>query len=131
MRFLVAVTFILIGVPAWADDLPKLEDFKWIARPLVIFADSEADPRVAQQLQMLEEDMARLEERDVVILVDTDPTVASPLRLALRPRDFMVVQIGKEAGVIYRKPKPVTAREIIHLIDRTPLRKQELEARKQ
>lgn len=129
MRFVVAVAIILIGMPAWANDLPILEDFKWIARPLVIFADSEADPRVAQQLQMLEADKAQLDERDVVILVDTDPDLSSPLRQTLRPRDFMVVLVGKEGQVIYRKPAPVTAREIIRLIDRTPLRKQETRAR--
>ena len=129
MRFLITVAFIVIGGPIWADDAPKLEDFKWTARPLVIFADSEADPRVAQQIQMLNADALQLEARDVVILVDTDPSADSPLRLTLRPRDFMVVQIGKEGQVIYRKPKPVTSREIIRLIDRTPLRKQEIQAR--
>ncbi len=134
MRFLVAALFTVLtapfAAPVWANDAPKLEDFRWIARPVVVFAESEFDPAVAEQLQYLEEQRADLEDRDVVILVDTDPSVASDLRTVLRPRGFEAVVIGKEGQVLLRKPRPLTAREIIRQIDRTPLRRQEIQNQK-
>ncbi|MGB0497800.1 MAG: DUF4174 domain-containing protein [Rubricella sp.] len=101
-----------------------LAEYLWVARPAIIFADSPLDPRLVQQLAAFEERRAELDERDVVVIVDTERS--SPLRTALRPRDFQFVLIGKEGQVIYRRPEPVTVREIIRLIDRTPLRQQEI-----
>jgi hypothetical protein len=104
---------------------PELADLLWIARPLVVFADSPNDPRFTQQLALLEERMPELVDRDVVVLTDTDPAAEGPLRQELRPRDFNVVLIDKDGTVAQRRPAPVTAREIINLIDRMPSRRQE------
>lgn len=120
----------LAGGGALAQDVgvqpPDLADFMWVARPIVIFADAPQDPRVAQQLEIFAKRQDELDERDVVVLVDTDPSTLSPLRRDLRPRDFNVVLIGKDGEVKYRKPNPVTVTELIRLIDRMPLRQQEL-----
>jgi hypothetical protein len=104
---------------------PALADLRWIARPIVIFADSPNDPRFAQQLNMLAERETELLDRDVVILTDTDPAASGPLRIELRPRDFGLVLIDKDGTVVQRRPAPTTAREIINLIDRLPSRRQE------
>lgn len=109
---------------------PALADLKWVARPIVIFADSPADPRFTRQLEELEQEPEELEDRDVVILVDTDPGARSELRERFHPRDFSVLVLGKDGRVAYRKPDPITVREVIRLIDRMPLRRQELEAEK-
>ncbi len=101
----------------------------WIHRPIVVFADTENDPRLAKQLDAFEKNKADLDDRDVVVLVDTDPSADSALREAFHPRGFSVVVIGKDGDVKYRKPRPVTVREISRLIDRMPMRVQELEAR--
>ena len=127
MRFLVAALICLMSGPVSANDDPKLEDFLWVARPIVVFADSGSDPAVAEQLQYLEQQRNELDERDVVILVDTDPAANSALRQKLRPRGFMFVLVSKEGEILLRKPKPVTTREIIRQIDRTPLRRQEIQ----
>lgn len=108
------------------DETNPLAEYRWLARPFVVFADSEFDPRFIEQMKMLEEDPAQLEERDVVILMDTDPAAKGPLRIALRPRDFMIVLVDKEGKVVLRKPTPWTVREIAHAIDKLPLRKDEL-----
>jgi hypothetical protein len=105
---------------------PTLEELRWIARPLVIFADSANDPRFRQQLNMLAEREAELLDRDVVILTDTDPAARGPLRIQLRPRDFGLVLIDRDGTVVQRRPSPTTAREIINLIDRLPSRRQEI-----
>ena len=108
-----------------AASQPDLADLLWIARPLVVFADSASDPRFAQQMQMLEEGLTELTDRDVVILTDTDPAAEGPLREELRPRGFGLVLIDKDGLVAQRRPAPTTARELINLIDRMPSRRQE------
>ena len=108
-----------------ASSQPALADLLWVSRPIVIFADTPDDPRFSQQLKMLDERMADLEERDVVILTDTDPAARGPLRTELRPRGFNLVLIDKDGSVAQRRPAPTTARELINLIDRMPSRRQE------
>jgi len=108
----------------------KLTDFHWLARPVVVFADSPADPRYRQQMDYLAARMDELAVRDVVVIVDTDPDGQSELRTKLRPRDFMLVLIGKDGGVRLRKPFPWDVREITRSIDKMPLRQQEMRDRR-
>lgn len=103
-----------------------LDVFLWVNRALVIFADTPADPRVAEQVELLNRDRARLLERDVVILVDNDARQNSLLRQRLRPRGFMIALVGKDGIVHMRRPSPRPARELIHAIDKLPLRREEM-----
>ncbi|EPX85167.1 DUF4174 domain-containing protein [Salipiger mucosus] len=107
-----------------------LEDFLWIARPLVVFADNPADPRYVQQMQLITERLDALVDRDVVVLTDTDPSARSPIRRELRPRGFMFVLLAKDGTVIIRKPAPWDVREISRSIDKQPLRQQEVRDRR-
>lgn len=124
------VTTPAVAVHSTGEDQPGLEDLLWVARPIVIFADSENDPRLAQQLAELEERAAELEDRLVVVLVDTDPAARGPLRQELRPRGFGLVLIDTDGGVVQRRPAVTTAREILNLIDRLPSRRQETGSRR-
>lgn len=129
---------VLSPVESWqADPLVVLdgadvdiEDFKWIARPVVVFATSPADPRFAQQMELLAALPDELVKRDVVVIVDTDDETLSDLRRKLRPRDFMMVLIGKDGGVKLRKPFPYDVRELSRSIDKMPLRQQEIDERR-
>ncbi|MEM9755871.1 MAG: DUF4174 domain-containing protein, partial [Pseudomonadota bacterium] len=58
--------------PRAATDI-DLSDFLWTHRPLIVFADTPADPRFQEQMALLAERPAALLERDVVIIFDTDP----------------------------------------------------------
>ncbi|MEL7212945.1 MAG: DUF4174 domain-containing protein [Pseudomonadota bacterium] len=107
-----------------------IDDFKWIARPVVVFATSPADPRFAEQMELLAERTDELIVRDVVVIVDTDDETLSDLRRKLRPRDFMMVLIGKDGGVKLRKPFPYDVRELTRSIDKMPLRQQEIRERR-
>ncbi len=113
--------------PAEESDL---SEFLWINRPIVVFADTPADPRFQQQIDMLQTGDDALHDRDVVVLVDTDPTAQSPLRQKLRPRGFQVVLIGKDGSVILRKPSPWSVRELSRSIDKMPLREREVRDRR-
>lgn len=103
-----------------------LAQYEWIKRPIVVFAESPADPRFVQQMQFIESDLTSLVERDVVVLTDTDPATLSPLRRELRPRGFMLVVIAKDGTIIQRKPLPWSVREISRAIDKMPMRQQEV-----
>lgn len=111
------------------DDSQR-DDFLWTHRLIVVFADSEADPRFQQQIERLTADADALRERDVLVLVDTDPKAGSPFREDLRPRGFMWVLIGKDGNVYLRKPFPWRLREIVISIDKNPLRQQEIRDRR-
>lgn len=107
-----------------------LEDFHWIARPLVVFADSPNDPHFRQQMDLLADGLDDLAERDVIIITDTDPDAQTSVRLALRPRGFSMTLLGKDGRVAFRKPSAWDIREISRSIDKMPLRQQEIEDRR-
>jgi hypothetical protein len=119
-----------VAVQAEAAAQPSLDELLWVARPLVVFADTPNDPRFGQQLRMLDERPEDFADRDVVVLEDSAPAEAGPLRQALRPRGFGVVLIDRDGSVVRRFPSPVSAREIINQIDRLPSRREETGSRR-
>ncbi|MBO9397598.1 DUF4174 domain-containing protein [Shimia sp. R9_2] len=109
----------------------QLEDFRWVNRLIVVFADTERDPRFIQQMELINARPEALLERDVIVFTDTDPAAKSPLRQKLRPRGFMMAFVGKDGIVYFRKPLPWSVREISASIDKNPLRQQEIRDRRQ
>ena len=103
-----------------------LEEFLWVARPVIVFADSPNDPRFREQMQLLADRPDPLLERDVVILVDTDPSARSAIRTTLRPRGFSLVVMQKDGSVGFRRPSPRDVREIVRGIDNFQFRQEEL-----
>lgn len=103
-----------------------LAQFQWTNRLLVIFADTGNDPRFVEQMDLLRGDSDQLDERDVIVLLDTDPTLQSRLRERMRPRGFAIVLVGKDGQIRLRKPFPWSVREISRAIDKSPLRQREL-----
>lgn len=137
MKQLFALIFIAIATasaaqstlePVQASDA-DLGAMIWVSRPIVVFADTEADPRFQEQLALLEARAEELLERDVVLIVDTDPGAESAIRMKLRPRGFQLTLIGKDGGVKLRKPFPWSVREISRVIDKMPMRQQEIRDR--
>ncbi|MCY4306448.1 MAG: DUF4174 domain-containing protein [Aestuariivita sp.] len=108
----------------------NLSEFKWLKRPVIVFADTPADPRFAEQMDWLEEQINDLIKRDVIILTDTDSSFLSPVRKKLRPRGFMLVLVGKDGVVYLRKPFPWSVRDLTRSIDKMPLRQQEIRDRR-
>ena len=103
-----------------------LEDMIWAARPLIIFANSPLDPTFKQQMALLQESFEVLIERDVMVVVDTNPNSKSILRKNLRPKGFVWVLIGKDGTVKLRKPFAWDMRELSRVIDKMPMRQQEM-----
>lgn len=101
-------------------------DFQWVARPVVVFADTPANPAFEEQLALLAARMDDLVERDVVLITDADPEAETALRTELRPRGFMLTLIGKDGQVKLRKPFPWDVRELSRSIDKMPMRQREI-----
>ncbi|MEJ6401419.1 DUF4174 domain-containing protein [Yoonia sp. 2307UL14-13] len=108
----------------------SLDELEWIARPLVVFADTPNDPRFQQQMDLIAIDIEELALRDVIVITDTDPGARSDIRLELRPRGYMMALLSKDGRVAFRKPTPWNVREISRSIDKMPLRQQEIEDRR-
>ena len=95
---------------------------------LVVVVGWPTDPRAAQQHAALENDAAALRERDVVVQ-DITPEAARRERpeLGVAPDAvFETLLVGKDGGVKLRRTHPVTASEIIALIDTMPMRQSEM-----
>lgn len=122
----------------WTDDPTRifdaneinLNDFVWLARPVVIFADSPNDPQFRRQLELFAQRPEDLAQRDVIVITDTSPTPMSDIRKKLRPRGFQMVLIDKDGRVALRKPAPWDLRELSRSIDKSALRQQEIEDRR-
>ena len=114
------------AVPA---DEAQLRQFRWEARPLLVFAPSVEDPRLAAQMTAFRDAAEDLADRDMPVLVDTDPAAESALRRGIGPEDAVVVLIGKDGGVKYRGAAPVPVSELLDLVDGMPMRQSEISPR--
>jgi hypothetical protein len=113
------------------EENTTLENFEWAQRPIIIFSDSKKDPNFVSQMEFLLEDINELKERDIIVLVDTNPSRPSSLRKRLRPHGFAFILIGKDGQVKLRKPSPWNIREIARVIDKMPIRQREISRKKQ
>ncbi len=102
------------------------DDQLYIKRPIVVFADSPNDPSFIRQMELLARAYPALQERDVILVTDTDPAARGEWRTKLRPRGFSLVIMDKDLRPVIRKPNPWTVREITAAIDKLPLRRQEV-----
>ena len=103
-----------------------IDEFLWQWRVVAVMADTPNDPAFVQQMRDIEARAAALFERDVVVVTDTSRNSGSSLRQRLRPRGFMLAIIEKDGEVKQRRPAPRDVREINAVIDRFPLRRQEM-----
>ncbi|RMH43390.1 MAG: DUF4174 domain-containing protein [Alphaproteobacteria bacterium] len=104
----------------------SLDQFRWVARPLVVFADTPNDPAFQLQLRNLAEGADMLRERDVVVIADADPAARTEVRERFRPHGFTFVLVSKDGTIVLRKPIPWGVREISRAIDKLPLRREEM-----
>lgn len=108
-----------------ASDI-ALDDLLWVSRIVAVLADTPNDPAFIEQVRRIEARPADFIERDVVVITDTDRNSGSELRTRLRARGFMLAFIEKDGNIAQRRPSPRSVREINAIIDRFPLRRQEM-----
>lgn len=108
-----------------AGDL-TLADFLWLNRVIVVFADTDRDPAFQKQMDLLNVRPLDLIERELIIITDTDPSAKSAIRTELRPRGFSLVLIDLDGRVKLRKPSPWSVRELVHSVDKSTIRREEI-----
>lgn len=104
----------------------NLADLAFIARPVVVFADSPNDPRFAEQIRLLLSQAQALAPRRVILVTDSNPSAQTALRLLLRPHGFALVLLDTDGRVALRKPEPWDVRELTRIIDKMPSRLREI-----
>ncbi len=135
----ILVLSAFLPIAAAAQEAPAVPDFVpldaaeatvaellWLKRPIVVFADSPADPAFATQMRMLAENPAALEGTRRGRDYRHRPRRPQRMRLKLRPRGFSLVLLDKDLEPELRKPLPWDVREITRAIDKFPLRRQEV-----
>ena len=107
-----------------------LDDFRWIARPVVVFADAPQTQAFQDQMDLIADRADELARRDVVVVTDTAPDAMTAIRSSLRPRGFQLTVIDKDGAVMLRKPFPWHVRELTRSIDKMPMRQREIRERR-
>lgn len=124
-----SISIAAAGIAFLASPLAAADvfaEYLWEKRPIVVFADSAEDPRFIRQMEIFDKEPELLEALDIIVLTDTMAGEETDLRLALRPRGFQLALIGKDGKVKLRKSRPWTVRELSRVIDKMPLRQQEI-----
>ena len=130
-----ALALPALSLPAWADEAPAFApvpasevveaELLYIRRPVIIFADSPADPAFIRQMELVARYYPQFDARDVILITDTNPGNPSALRKKLRPRGFSLVLMDKDWKPSIRKPLPWDGREIVNSIDKMPIARTE------
>jgi hypothetical protein len=116
-----------------------MTDYKWKYRPLVVFADSEANAALAEQRRMVAASRASLAERNVVVIwvvgdkvsAEFGPRPGASAR-TLRARygaakgGFRAVLVGKDGGTKLNSASPLGTGALYATIDAMPMRQNEM-----
>lgn len=118
----------------------SLDTHKWKNRLLLVFAPSEASAVYKQQMQLLVEQKAGLDDRDLLVVkllatgtsyLDSQPIdemTAAQFRSQFNvgPEEFRVILLGKDGTQKRRDDNPVEPAVIFNQIDAMPMRQQEM-----
>lgn len=126
-----AALALLTTSPLWAQDafdaMPEtLDAYRWEARPVLIFADTADDPSLISASQAMVNAAEALMERDIVVMIDPDPSAEGAIRQGLEIDGFTMVLVGKDGGVKMRSDGPIAVETLFETIDAMPMRKQEM-----
>lgn len=117
-----------------------MDDFHWSKRPILVFAESADSQQARAQVALFRETPAKLSDRQHVVIsvfgahtVTVNGKAANRLsNRALRSQydvpenRFAVILIGKDGGEKLRVNEVVDPARIYGLVDRMPMRRQEM-----
>ena len=139
-----AVGFLIISValvPARAV-AAELGDFLWQARPLLVFAPTDSDPRLVETMRRIDASRCDFADRDMVLgrivtdgtstldgqVVDTAQAQRLASEFGVGANGFSVVLIGKDGGEKLRVNDVPDLAEIYAVVDGMPMRSREVGA---
>jgi hypothetical protein len=109
---------------------PDLDGFKWKNRVLVVLAPSENDPQWKEQRAIDAAAVAGFSERDLVEVAESGAEGPLHRRFGIKVSDFQVLLIGKDGHCAQQWAKPVGSEVLYSLIDRMPMRREEMRRQK-
>ena len=132
-----------IGAYMEVEDEVDLGDYIWRNRLLLIFSPAESHPDYKTQKRELEEQMAEVDDRDLIVFTvleegesligrsSVGDTGAESLRnqFGIESGQLTVILIGKDGGEKLRSKGHVPMEEIFSLIDSMPMRQSEMRER--
>ncbi len=129
----------------------SVEGYKDVARPLVVFAPSEADARFVQEVRELGAQTGGLRERQVVVLAALEheergewrhgldarvwpefgrgEQASARTRFGVKPGSFAVVLVGKDGGEKLTQDGVLGFEQLRSTIDSMPMRQDEMKGR--
>lgn len=139
---------MLFGLRADAQTRPSgkmLEKYKWKKRPLLLFAPSAQNAAYHRQKEVIQANKAGLEDRDMVVieLIGEDSVIVNGTqqkglhgkelrsRFEVPQEAFSVILVGKDGTEKQRSNEAVALEELFGLIDRMPMRRQEMSGQKE
>ncbi len=103
-----------------------LAALQWRARPVVILSDTRDDPRAVRQAAALARAGAAVRERQIAVLREAAVGGALRRRFGVADHGFAVVLVGKDGDVKRVWHMPVDPGLIFGVIDRMPMRRDEM-----
>eukprot|EP00903_Cladosiphon_okamuranus_P000911 g909.t1 len=134
---------IMIAAMLCAKTSPALagvsDAWAWKHRVLVVFAKDADDPALTDQRRQLSRFEPGLLDRDMAVIevvggaaktcIGPDLKLTGPALVSYARKSgnaFEVMLFGKDTGMKLRSGKPVTANDLFTLIDKMPMRRQEM-----
>ena len=133
------VTTVLGATTAMAAEL---SDYRWESRPLLVFAPTASDPRLAETLKRIDATRCDFVSRDMVLgqvvadgnstldgqAVDAEEARRLMDQFAIGDDAFSVVLIGKDGGEKFRVDEVPDLQRIYAVVDGMPMRSREMGA---
>lgn len=133
------ISAVLVPARAAAADLG---DYLWQSRPLLVFAPTGNDPRLAEMMRLIEASRCDFADRDMVLgrilangtstldgqVLDTDEAQRLASQFGIGANGFSVVLIGKDGGEKLRVNDVPDLQAIYAVIDGMPMRGREMGA---
>ena len=119
----------LVCMSAFADI--DLAGFKWKNRVLVVLAPSESDTQLKEQRANDAAAAAGFSERDLIEVAEIGAEGPLHRRFGIGISDFQVLLIGKDGHSAQQWPKPVSSEVLYSVIDRMPMRREEMRRQKE
>jgi hypothetical protein len=118
---------ILASAPASAAD--PFAQYRGKNRLLVILAPSARDEAFEMQKNAYEQAKDGYNERDLVVLAESDGDGPLHRRFHAPAGEFRVMLIGKDGHTALERSKPVGNQELFGRIDAMPMRRQEMRSK--
>jgi Domain of unknown function (DUF4174) len=107
-----------------------LAGLKWKNRVLMVLAPSENDSHWKEQQAIDTASAAGFSERDLIEVVEIGAEGPLHRRFGVKVSDFQVLLIGKDGHTARQWPKPVSSEVLYSVIDRMPMRREEMRRQK-